>query len=62
MGKTSLMVRTLAKLQDDDGWAGIIIDVSAKDSQVDKPDRWYDGTINQINRQFGLLERSAFRN
>jgi hypothetical protein len=60
MGKTSLMVRTLAKLQAD-GWAGIIIDFSAKDSQVDKPDQWYDGIINQLNRQFGLLERSAFR-
>ncbi|PSR17215.1 hypothetical protein C8255_13795 [filamentous cyanobacterium CCP3] len=61
MGKTSLMVRTLAKLQAD-GWAGIIIDFSAKDSQVDRPDRWYGGIINQLNRQFGLLERSAFRN
>lgn len=61
MGKTSLMVRTLAKLQSE-GWAGIIIDFSAKDSQVDKPAQWYDGIINQLNRQFGLLDRSAFRN
>ena len=60
MGKTSLMVRTLAKLQAD-GWAGIIIDFSAKDSQVDKPAQWYDGIINQLNRHFDLLERSAFR-
>ena len=60
MGKTSLMVRTLAKLQAD-GWAGIIIDFSAKDSQVNKPAQWYDGIINQLNRRFGLLERSAFR-
>ncbi len=60
MGKTSLMVRTLAKLQAA-GWAGIIIDFSAKDSQVDRPDRWYDGIINQLNRQFGLLDRQAFR-
>jgi hypothetical protein len=60
MGKTSLMVRTLAQLQAD-GWAGIIIDFSAKDSQVDKPDQWYDGIINQLNRQFTLLDRSAFR-
>ncbi len=60
MGKTSLMVRTLAQLQTD-GWAGIIIDFSAKDSQVDKPAQWYDGIINQLNRQFGLLDRSAFR-
>jgi hypothetical protein len=60
MGKTSLMVRTLAKLQAD-GWAGIIIDFSAKDSQVDKPDQWYDGIINQLNRHFDLLDRSTFR-
>ena len=60
MGKTSLMVRTLAQLKAD-GWAGIIIDFSAKDSQVDKPDRWYDGIINQLNRQFSLLDRPAFR-
>jgi hypothetical protein len=60
MGKTSLMVRTLAKLQAD-GWAGIIIDFSAKDSQVDKPAQWYDGIINQLNRQFDLLDRLAFR-
>ncbi|MBE9066193.1 AAA-like domain-containing protein, partial [Leptolyngbya cf. ectocarpi LEGE 11479] len=60
MGKTSLMVRTLAKLQSD-GWVGIIIDFSAKDSQVDRPDRWYDGIINQLNRQFGLLDRQVFR-
>ncbi|MEA5448364.1 AAA-like domain-containing protein [Leptolyngbya sp. CCNP1308] len=60
MGKTSLMVRTLAKLQAN-GWAGIIIDFSSKDSQVDKPDQWYDGIINQLNRQFDLLDRPAFR-
>lgn len=60
MGKTSLMVRTLAKLQSD-GWVGIIIDFSAKDSRVDRPDRWYDGIINQLNRQFSLLDRQAFR-
>ncbi|MFZ4678407.1 MAG: AAA-like domain-containing protein, partial [Nodosilinea sp.] len=60
MGKTSLMVRTLAKLQAD-SWAGIIIDFSAKDSQVDKPDQWYDGIINQLNRHFDLLDRLAFR-
>lgn len=61
MGKTSLMVRTLAKLRAD-GWIGIIIDFSAKDSQVDKPGKWYDGIINQLNRQFGLLGRQVFRN
>ncbi|MEO1396245.1 MAG: AAA-like domain-containing protein [Cyanobacteria bacterium J06634_5] len=61
MGKTSLMVRTLAKLQQQDGWVGTIIDFSAKDSQVDKPDLWYDGIINQLNRQFGLLDWQACR-
>ena len=42
MGKSSLMVRTLAKLEKD-GWVGSIIDFSGKDSQVDRPDRWYNG-------------------
>ena len=60
MGKSSLMVRTLVRLQAE-GWAGIIIDFSAKDSQADKPDRWYDGIINQLNRQFKLLDRKDFR-
>ena len=60
MGKSSLMVRTLAKLQAED-WAGIIIDFSAKDSQADLPDRWYNGIINQLNRQFKLLDRKDFR-
>ncbi|EKV03044.1 hypothetical protein Lepto7375DRAFT_5318 [Leptolyngbya sp. PCC 7375] len=60
MGKSSLMVRTLARLQAD-GWAGIILDFSAKDSQADRPDRWYDGIINQLNRQFKLPNRSVFR-
>lgn len=60
MGKSSLMVRTLAKLQAE-GWAGITIDFSAKDSQADIPDRWYNGIINQLNRQFKLLERKDFR-
>ncbi len=60
MGKSSLMVRTLGKLQAE-GWAGIIIDFSAKDSQADLPDRWYNGIINQLNRQFKLLDRKDFR-
>ncbi len=60
MGKSSLMVRTLAKLQAEN-WAGIIIDFSAKDSQADMPDRWYNGIINQLNRQFKLIERKDFR-
>ncbi len=59
-GKSSLMVRTLARLQAEN-WAGIIIDFSAKDSQADLPDRWYKGIINQLNRQFKLLDRKDFR-
>ncbi|MGF1522657.1 MAG: AAA-like domain-containing protein [Leptolyngbyaceae cyanobacterium] len=58
MGKTSLIVRTLAKLQAD-GWVGTILDFSAKDSQVDRPDHWYDGITNELNRQLG--DRQAFR-
>jgi hypothetical protein len=60
MGKTSLMMRTLTKLQAD-GWIGIIIDFSGKDSQVDKPEQWYNGIVNELNREFSLLEHSAFR-
>ncbi|EKU98300.1 hypothetical protein Lepto7375DRAFT_7575 [Leptolyngbya sp. PCC 7375] len=60
MGKSSLMVRTLAKLEAG-GWVGSIIDFSGKDSQVDRPDRWYNGIINQLNNQFDLLEWQAFR-
>ncbi|HAC66001.1 MAG TPA: hypothetical protein DCF68_21330 [Cyanothece sp. UBA12306] len=57
MGKSSLMVRTLARLQAD-GWAGIVLDFSAKDSQGEKPDRWYNGIINQLNRHFRLLDNA----
>ena len=60
MGKSSLMVKTLAKLQAE-VWAGMTIDFSAKDSQADMPDRWYNGIINQLNNNFKLLERKDFR-
>ncbi len=60
MGKSSLMVRTLAKLQAE-GWAGMTIDFSAKDSKTDKPELWYNGIINQLNRQFQLLPRKELR-
>ena len=59
MGKSSLMVRSLAKLQAED-WAGIIIDFSGKDSQTDMPDRWYNGITNQLNSQFNLLDFKDF--
>ncbi|QIR40140.1 hypothetical protein HCG51_27795 [Tolypothrix sp. PCC 7910] len=54
MGKSSLMVRTLARLKSE-GWAGIVLDFSAKDSQVEQAERWYNGIINQLSRDFGLL-------
>ncbi|MEM9275848.1 MAG: AAA-like domain-containing protein [Cyanobacteria bacterium P01_F01_bin.143] len=60
MGKSSLMVRTLSKLQAD-GWAGITIDFSAKDSQTDNPNYWYNGILNQLNNHFELLGRRDFR-
>ena len=65
MGKSSLMVRTLTRLQAD-GWAGVILDFSAKDSQSEKSrsdqaDRWYAGIINQLNRELKLLDRLTFR-
>ena len=59
-GKSSLMVRTFAKLQAE-GWAGMTIDFSAKDSQTDRSDYWYNGIINKLNGEFKLLERKDFR-
>ncbi|NES84894.1 MAG: tetratricopeptide repeat protein [Moorea sp. SIO2B7] len=55
MGKSSLMVRTLAQLQADE-WAGIVLDFSAKDSQINQPERWYNGIINQFNRRWKLVD------
>jgi hypothetical protein len=60
MGKSSLMVRTLAQLQEA-GWKGIILDFSAKDTQSDQPSFWYNGIINQLNNHFKLLDRGDFR-
>ncbi|MEH2298930.1 MAG: AAA-like domain-containing protein [Nostoc sp.] len=59
MGKSSLMVRTFAQLQGA-GWKGIILDFSAKDSQSDQPNLWYNGIINDLNKDFQLLERKDF--
>ncbi len=59
MGKSSLMVRTLAQLQAE-GWKGIILDFSAKGSQSDRPNLWYNGIINDLNKDFQLLERKNF--
>lgn len=55
MGKSSLMVRTLAQLQES-GWKGITLDFSAKDTQSDRPDSWYFGIINELNKKFQLFE------
>ncbi|WP_414755283.1 AAA-like domain-containing protein [Anabaena sp. CCY 9910] len=60
MGKSSLMVRTLARLKSE-GWAGIVLDFSAKDSQVEQAERWYNGIINQLSRDFGLLDNTRTR-
>lgn len=57
MGKSSLMVRTLARLKSE-GWAGIVLDFSAKDSQGEQAERWYNGIINQLNRDFRLLDNA----
>jgi hypothetical protein len=50
----------LKRLQQE-GWAGVILDFSAKDSQGARPDRWYGDIINQLNRELQLLERSRLR-
>jgi hypothetical protein len=59
MGKSSLMVRTLAQLQES-GWKGIILDFSARDSQYDQPSYWYNGIVNELNSNFKLLDRGDF--
>jgi hypothetical protein len=59
MGKSSLMVRTLAQLKES-GWKGIILDFSARDSQSDQPRLWYNGIINELNSNFKLLDRGDF--
>jgi hypothetical protein len=60
MGKTSLIVRTLAQLQES-GWKGIILDLSARNTQSDQPSPWYNGIINELNNHFKLLDRGDFR-
>jgi hypothetical protein len=59
MGKSSLMVRTLTQLQES-GWKGIILDFSAKGSQSDQPNFWYNGIVNELNDEFKLLEGEDF--
>ena len=68
MGKTSLMVRTLAQLEAE-GWAGSILDFSDKASQADQTSQtdqlnchyWYNGIINKLSRQLKLLDSTVLR-
>src|SRR5688572_15443466 len=61
MGKSSLMVRTAAKLRE--GGTGVIaLDLTAVGQNV-TPEQWYDGLLSQIGRQLRLEDRleSAWR-
>lgn len=52
MGKSSLMVRTAAKLREH-GVAVAVLDVSAIGSHV-TPEQWYEGLVVRLSEQLGL--------
>ncbi len=59
MGKSSLMVRTAARLRDE-GAAVVVLDLTAIGQNVD-PAQWYDGLLNQVGLQLGrTAELDAF--
>jgi len=53
MGKSSLLVRTMGRLQGA-GVACATIDISAIGSQQVTPDEWYGGFVHWLKRQFDL--------
>src|SRR3989442_1287833 len=54
MGKSSLMVRTAAKLRDE-GFAVAILDLTAIGQNL-SPEQWYDGLQVSLSEQLGLEE------
>src|SRR5258708_40327150 len=52
MGKSSLMVRTAARLRDE-GTTCAVLDLTAIGQNV-TPERWYDGLLNLLARQLNL--------
>jgi WD40 repeat protein len=54
MGKSSLMVRTAARLRQD-GWAVAVLDLTAIGQNL-TAEQWYDGLLNRLGGQFDLQE------
>jgi len=54
MGKSSLMVRTAARLREQ-GATVVVLDLTAIGQNV-TPEQWYDGLLNRIGQQVGLEE------
>src|SRR5438477_7348752 len=52
MGKSSLMVRTAARLRDD-GVAVAVLDLTAVGQNV-TVEQWYDGLLSQLGRKLGM--------
>src|SRR5712691_9898225 len=55
MGKSSLMVRTGARLRRD-GASVAILDLTAIGQNLN-PEQWYDGLLNQLGQQLGIEEQ-----
>lgn len=54
MGKSSLMVRTAARLKES-GARVVVLDLTALGQNL-TPEHWYDGLLNAIGRQLGLQD------
>jgi hypothetical protein len=61
MGKSSLRVRTMKKLQQEQSSTCCSIDLSIMGSQV-TAEQWYGGIILELLRGFNLPEQTKFRN
>ena len=54
MGKSSLMVRTAARLRED-GMAVAVLDLTAIGQNL-TPEQWYDGLLSRLGQQLGLSD------
>ena len=53
MGKSSLMVRTAARLREENGAAVAVLDLTAIGQNLN-PEQWYGGLLSQMGQQLGL--------
>lgn len=53
MGKSSLSIRIIAKLEED-GWCAVSIDLTQMGGRNVTPDQWYIGIAAELGRVFGL--------